>query len=246
MKNQNKKLKKVTLTIKIIAFLFCTIIGGYGILKAPRSDQKDLEKELKQNEKALQQRETAALKKNNPTTETNSPQRTKTPGDSNQKPDFVSVIGDSVFLGAAPSFQKLYKNAVIDAKISRQVSQALKVAKKMEKRGELGNIVIISLGTNGNFNQATGQALIDYLGAQRTIYWVNAYGKNLDIQRDVNQTIDKLVKKNTNVHLIPWAKEAKKHPNWFYQDGTHLNISGQKGFSRFIHKKIKQSVTSVG
>lgn len=241
MKKNKRKQKKITCIIKIIALLCCTIIGGYGILKAPISDQKALERELKKNEKNLQRREAADQKNNDSITETNSPLRRNTPEDNKQKSESISVIGDSVFLGAAPSFQKLYKDAVIDAKISRQVRQALKVAEKMNKKGELGNIVIISLGTNGNFSQATGQALIDYLGPQRTIYWVNAYGKNLDIQKDVNKTIQKLVKKNTNVHLIPWAKEAEKHPNWFYQDGTHLNSKGQKGFSRFIHKKLKQS-----
>lgn len=224
---------KIKMYIRIIGLLCCTIIGGYGILNAPESDQTKLEQELLRNEKILQKAASTPQA-------TQSIENRKADNSKKQSEETISVIGDSVFLGAAPSFQKIQKNVVIDAKISRQVRHGLDVAKKLNKKGKLGSTVIISLGTNGNFNPATGQALIDYLGNNRTIYWINAYGKNLDIQKDVNQTILELVKKNSNVHLIPWAKEAKKHSDWFYQDGTHLNTKGQIGFSRFIQKKLEK------
>lgn len=146
----------------------------------------------------------------------------------------LSVIGDSVFLGAAPSYKKIVRHAVIDAKISRQVSHGLDVAKKLADQGKLGNTVLISLGTNGKFNEATGQAIIDYLGKNRTVYWITAYGKKLEWQKEVNQTIRTLAEKNKTVHVIDWAKEARKHPGWFYQDGIHLNTKGQNGFAKFI------------
>ena len=134
--------------------------------------------------------------------------------------------------------KKLYKNAVIDAKVSRQVVQALDTAKKLQKKGRLGDTVIIALGTNGNFNSATGQKLIDYLGPDRTIYWIDAYGRDLPVQKDVNQTIRRVAAANQNVHVIAWSKEGGKHPGWFYQDGIHLNITGQKKFARFIKKNL--------
>ena len=81
------------------------------------------------------------------------------------KKHFVTVIGDSVFLGASVAFQQQCENAVVDAKISRQVVQALDVAKQLDKKHKLGDIVIIALGTNSNFNSKSGQKLIDYLGA---------------------------------------------------------------------------------
>lgn len=102
----------------------------------------------------------------------------------------------------------------------------------------IGDTVIIALGTNGNFNSATGQKLIDYLGPDRTIYWIDAYGRDLPVQKDVNQTIRRVAAANQNVHVIAWSKEGGKHPGWFYQDGIHLNITGQKKFARFIKKNL--------
>lgn len=216
--------KKCRIYIGILLLLCSTAVAVYGIFHAPDSDQEVLEQELRHNEQILQQ--TASTPENEPVPTETEEERT------------ITVIGDSVFLGAAPSFQKIQKNVVIDAKISRQVRHGLDVAKKLNEKGKLGKVVILSLGTNGTFNPATGQELIDYLGPDRIIYWINAYGKKLEFQKEVNQTIRELVKANDNVHLIPWAEEAKKHPDWFYQDGTHLNTKGQEGFSRYIQEKI--------
>lgn len=271
-----KKNKKVKIYIRIIVLITITLIGCYGIIRAPKSDTDILERELAENEKALQQ---SLQQTNSPQPEKSEPPETSAPapettpsepssgeneeGSSSQteapqaassltpfpdnssedEPDKpvkdISVIGDSVFLGASPSFKEIYKDAVIDAKVSRQVSKGIDVAKELDKNGQLGSTVIIALGTNGNFNEATGQELIDYLGADRTIYWINAYGKKLDIQDDVNKTIKNLADKNDNVHLISWAKKAKKHSDWFYQDGIHLNNEGQKGYAEFVSEAIE-------
>lgn len=225
-----KKLwNKINLKIKILLLFCCTIVAVYGILQAPSSDQNQMEQELKEREQQLA--------KTAPRTST--PEESKTTQKPVTEKRSITVIGDSVFLGASASFLKLEKEAVIDAKISRQVRHGMDVAKKLNKKGKLGNTILISLGTNSPFNPVTGQELIDYLGKERTIYWINAYGKNLEFQKEVNQTIQELVKRNSNVHLIPWAKEAKKHPDWFYQDGTHLNTKGQDGFAAYIWDKIQ-------
>lgn len=225
--------KRTFLYTRAAVIFFCTVVGGYGIWHAPESDEAEMKQELLQHEQTL-------LQENSPLPSLTPQQATPSAVSAEETfPQTIAVIGDSVFLGAAPSFQKIQKNAVIDAKISRQVRHGLEVAEKLDKKGKLGKTVLISLGTNGEFNPATGQELIDYLGTQRTIYWISAYGKNLEFQDEVNGTIQALAKKNENVHLIAWDKEAKKHPDWFYQDGTHLNPKGQDGFAQFIKSRIE-------
>lgn len=236
---RNENRKKIKLYLGLAGLLCCTVIAIYGIVQSPDSDQKELEEELMRNAQALNENDsdsqvetTAEAKASSPTTV--QPQVTEEPEET------ISVIGDSVFLGAAPAFQKLKKNVVIDAKISRQVYHGLDVAKKLNKKKKLGNTVIISLGTNSKFNPVTGQELIDYLGSERTIYWINAYGKKLEFQKEVNETIENLAKKNQNVHVISWDKKGKKHPDWFYQDGTHLNAKGQEGFAEFVVHEMEK------
>lgn len=253
---QNRRFISV---IKVLLILLCTIVGSYGIATAPESDQGKLEQELQQNAKTLEDREqkdpslqnrkenssqsdniSAAAKETVSSPESENLRSAPPPATTAKSEESISVIGDSVFLGAAPAYQKLVPNAVIDAKISRQVYQGLEVAKKLDKKEKLGTTVLIALGTNGKFNEATGQELIDYLGKDRRIYWITAYGKKLSWQKEVNQTIQKLAKINENVSVVAWAKEAKKHPDWFYQDGTHLNTRGQKGYAKYIANETKE------
>ena len=239
MKKKNNRFMNTLKSFGSALLVVAILIASYGIYHAPTSDASQLKAELAKNEQTLAKEE--ATPANSPA---KSPDREAvtqmyaTTGVPDISQSSISVIGDSVFLGAAPAFKKLYKNAVIDAKISRQVVQALNIAKKLEKKGKLGDIVIIALGTNGNFNSATGQKLIDYLGPDRTIYWIDAYGRDLPGAKDVNKTIRRVAKANNNVHIIAWSKEGPKHPDWFYQDGIHLNITGQKKFAKFVQKNL--------
>lgn len=235
--NKGRNVKRITV---ISLVLICTLVGGAGIIMAPKSDQDKLKEELARNEQALQQTEDAGRESGTKAAVSGAVASGEQGEESREKvvERKITVIGDSVFLGAAPAFQKLQKGVVIDAKISRQVSQALEVAEKLEKKGKLGDTVIISLGVNGNFTEATGQELIDYLGKDRKIYWINAHGKDVSWQDTVNKTIQKLAGKNDNLQVIDWTKRAEKHPDWFYQDGTHLNEKGQKEFAEFIWEEV--------
>lgn len=155
-----------------------------------------------------------------------------------QNTDSITMIGDSVMLGAAPALQELFPNAVIDAKESRQVVQAGSVVDNLASQGELGDIVVIALGTNGTFNSSSGQELIDKIGSDKTIYWVTAYGEHLDWQDDSNAAIEKVADNNDNVTIIDWAAEAPDHPEWFYDDGIHLKSEGQEGYAKLIQDSI--------
>ena len=57
----------------------------------------------------------------------------------------------------------------------------------------------------------------------------------------MNASIAQIAEKYDNVQVIPWAQEGKKQPDWFYQDGVHLNAKGQSGFSEYIGKQIQSN-----
>ena len=45
--------KRINGKVKIAVLICCTLIGGYGILKAPASDQSEMEQELKNREQLI-------------------------------------------------------------------------------------------------------------------------------------------------------------------------------------------------
>lgn len=146
----------------------------------------------------------------------------------------VTMIGDSVMLGAAPSILGMIPDCVIDAKVSRQVIQADSVIDSLAQQNSLRQTVVIALGTNGPFSIAKGQELIDRLGSERTIYWVTAYGRDLSWQEESNATIRQLAEMNENVHIIDWAQSASGHAEWFCADGIHLIAAGRDAYANII------------
>ncbi len=150
----------------------------------------------------------------------------------------ISMIGDSVTLGAVEALKNDFKDIEISAKEGRQVIQAESIVSNWKKQGSLKKNVVIALGTNGPFTEDVGQSLIDAIGKKHQIYWINTYGTHLQWQEKVNDTIASLARKNKNVHLVDWAKEGAKHQDWFYSDGIHLIPNAQVEYANFIKNNI--------
>ena len=153
-------------------------------------------------------------------------------------PATVTCVGDSVMLGALPALQQVMPGCVVDAKESRQVAEVIGILQNLEAQGKLGSVVVIALGTNGPFQQSFGQSVIDYLGPDRQIYWVTAYGATLRWQEESNSVIRALAEANDNVEIIDWAAVGPTHPEWFYSDGIHLQQAGQQGYADFVAREI--------
>ncbi len=150
----------------------------------------------------------------------------------------ATFIGDSVMLGARAEIKSELPNCEVDAEVSRQLVSALDVIDNLVSQGRIGNTVIFGLGANGLFTVEQGQAVIDKLGQDKTIFWVNAYGKHLQEQNSINDVINQVAANNKNVYVLDWATEGAKNPTWFYNDGMHLNGDGRKGYKDFIIREV--------
>lgn len=150
------------------------------------------------------------------------------------QPQMVTIIGDSITLGASGEILSIMPECIIDAKKSRQVEEGIEIAQNLKAQGLLGDIVIIALGTNGSFSDEVAAELLACIGEERTIYWVTAYGTNLSWKDEVNAKIKNLSKKYDNIYILDWEQVASEHNEWFCEDGIHLTIEGQAGFAKFI------------
>lgn len=216
--------RKITMKkILIATFALLTALvmglGATAIAVSPARNpvSEEVEASIKEGESALEKNDSAPVEKS---------------------VESITAIGDSVMLGATGALQDEIDGITVDAKESRQVRAAKEIAADMKKNGTLGDTVIIALGTNGTFNQATGQALLDEIGHDRHIYWVLTYGKDLSWMQDVNATINDLAENNSNVRLIDWPAAATANPDWLYGDGIHLKPTGQKGYAKMIRDAV--------
>ncbi len=150
----------------------------------------------------------------------------------------VTAIGDSVLLGADTDIESVIPNCVVDAKESRQVAKARTVVDSLKQKGELGDIVILALGTNGTFSPTVGKKLVKAIGSKRQIYWVTVYGRHLQWQEDSNQMILSMAEKYDNIHVIDWAAYCAGHDDWFLEDGVHLTQDGCKAYAQMLYDSI--------
>src|SRR5699024_46900 len=65
----------------------------------------------------------------------------------------VTIIGDSVVIGATDALREIFPALTIDARIGRQMYSAPSVMDQLIAQGAVGQHVVITLGTNGRFNE---------------------------------------------------------------------------------------------
>lgn len=148
----------------------------------------------------------------------------------------VTCLGDSVMLGATANIQEQIAGAYVSAAVSRQIEAGPEIINTLSGHGILGDIVVVHLGTNGVSSLPKYQAIVDAIGPDRTIYWVNCRG--VSWANDVNINIQQIVDANPNVNLVNWVEYSEGHPEYFYSDNIHLTTEGRAAYAEMIKAAV--------
>ncbi|CAM4016755.1 acyltransferase family protein [Mesobacillus zeae] len=151
----------------------------------------------------------------------------------------ILAIGDSVMLDAAPSLLKRFPNITIDAKVGRQVSQAIQLAPSYAAFNHPDKAVIIQLGTNGFFTEDQIDTLLDSF-SNADIYLVNARVPR-PWERKVNESLKEIAKEHEHITLVDWHGTGINHPEYFGSDGVHLGHKGAEALTDLITQTIKEN-----
>jgi peptidoglycan/LPS O-acetylase OafA/YrhL len=180
-----------------------------------------------------------------PTTEAGAPTTTTTAAPTGLVPARVTAVGDSVMLGAADNMNRLLtsvfgdNSAWIDAAESRQYSTGVDVVQQLKDQGQLGDRVIIHLGTNGEIDPAQFERLMGILSGVKRVVIVNVKAPRVWEGPD-NDTLANEVKKYKNAVLLDWNKAGNANPGWFYNDGIHLNPDGRAAYAQLVYDALTQ------
>jgi peptidoglycan/LPS O-acetylase OafA/YrhL len=140
-------------------------------------------------------------------------------------PGKVTAIGDSVMLIAKDALAMKLGGAIVDAGIGRQTKAVIETAQGLKDRGELGDSVIVHMGTNGLITVKQFNHLMDILKDVPHVAIVN-----VKVARPWEEVNNKMLEENIgrfpNAKLVDWKGTASAHPEAFYKDGVHLRPSG--------------------
>ena len=148
----------------------------------------------------------------------------------------VFAVGDSVMLGSAKKLKSY--GITVDAVKNRQVIDAVQIFNYYKSVNELGNTVVIHLGTNGITKAATFERILKPLaGVQRVVVLTMRVPRHASEALN-NVVINNLPATHPNVTILDWYSLSKPHPEWFNSDGIHPNAIGQDNYVALILKAI--------
>ena len=151
--------------------------------------------------------------------------------------DFT-FIGDSVMKMGEPYIKEIFKDANVDAKVSRQFTDLPKILEELKGSKKLKNTVVIHLGTNGVINKEAFESSMKLLKGKK-VYIMNTVVPK-PWEKSVNKNLAEWSQEYDNITMIDWHKYAKGEKQLFYKDATHPKPEGAKKYAEFIFKNIKR------
>ncbi|MFN8483700.1 MAG: acyltransferase family protein [Anaerolineae bacterium] len=149
----------------------------------------------------------------------------------------VTAIGDSVMLGAVAEFQRVMGSVNVDAAVGRQASQAVDILRARRDAGQLGQAVVLHVGSNGTFNARQFETLMDVLQNTKRVVIVNDKVPRT-WQESNNRMLAESVAAYPNAVLVDWNSVGAAHPEYFWNDGIHLRPEGARAYATLIAQAI--------
>ena len=137
----------------------------------------------------------------------------------------VTAVGDSVMLDYQDPLQTDIPGINVDAAVSRQWGDGEAILQQLKSSGQLGDEVIVALGTNGPITDTDFDNMMAILNGASRVVFVNIH-VDQGWQDPNNAVIAAGAARYPNVYVADWATLAAQNPDWFGPDGTHLAING--------------------
>ena len=150
------------------------------------------------------------------------------------------VIGDSLTVDIGEKIKEKYPGAIIDGKISRQLTAATALADQYANYNNENTAVIFQLGTNGFFTESQVEELVKKFD-KADIYFVNVKVPRT-WEKTVNKELDALKERHSDITIIDWYSVANNNQNYFEPDKVHLNSEGVETMVSLIEKSLKHPV----
>ena len=238
MATRKRKKIKVTGIILLIVIIGASTFGGYKYItvKNHQKEMKELEAELAENAKIMEekQKEYQQIKQQEENDWTKELKKLESEANYEEltKALPVTFIGDSVMLGAMNNLHETFPNSYFDSKESRSTYVGYQIISELKENNKLGDPVVIHLGTNGDCKNGCKEKIMDLL-TDRTVFWINTTN-----MPSVNESLNELSTKYSNLHIIDWYTLSQGQKDWFYSDGIHLPPKGRREYTNIVYNAI--------
>jgi peptidoglycan/LPS O-acetylase OafA/YrhL len=139
----------------------------------------------------------------------------------------ITLIGDSVALGAASVIQETLGSVYVDAKESRNMGAGPDLIRQYARTGQLGEYVVIALATNvQNFTVDKTYESIEALPSGHRLIFVTPYG--YDYMEETADFLRALPDQYEYVTIADWNTAVRGNTDQLAPDGLHMNSRDSK------------------
>ncbi|MFJ8456164.1 acyltransferase family protein [Bacillus paramycoides] len=241
---KNLRLQNVALGVKLalICAVFVSSIAVFGLSNASKAKENPQPDKVEAEQTQPTKHPVAVW--DDPAQEAEAPQKQEESKEVNSEQTknslTVTAIGDSVMVDITPYLKNAFPDIRIDAQIGRQLSKAIPVVEQLKNDGNLGNHVIIGLGTNGAFTTEQLVSLINLIGNERKIIFINTRVPR-PWESIVNERLKETTSKYPNVTLVDWHAASAGKRDYFAPDGVHLTKVGAEAYAALVAKAVNGS-----
>ena len=151
--------------------------------------------------------------------------------------DTITFIGDSIINGAEQLLNTgatRYADTIYTSStVGFQWTNAHTLVLGLIEQEMIGETVVIHLGTNGLLTDENFNDVLDELQLVDNVFIVNIKTSEA-WETTINTKLAEGVGRYANATLIDWYSRAAQHPEWFNNDGTHLETEGNQSFARIL------------
>jgi peptidoglycan/LPS O-acetylase OafA/YrhL len=152
----------------------------------------------------------------------------------------VTAFGDSVLLGASRTLEGTF-NLALNAKVGEQAADQVAAITRAARDGELGDRVLLHVGSNGIVTEEQLRAMLTQLADVDRVAVVNVrvprrwMGPN-------NTLFERVVPDHPNAVLVDFAAASADEREWFVDDGVHLTTQGAREYTELIARAFDVEV----
>jgi peptidoglycan/LPS O-acetylase OafA/YrhL len=151
----------------------------------------------------------------------------------------LDAVGDSVMLASAPELRQVYPGINIDAVVSRQMSSLPAIVQSLKDAGDLREILVVGLGTNGPIARPTLDQVRNMLGPNRQMVVINVEEPR-SWEGEVNDTLSQFAGDYENVELSDWYTAISPHISILAHDHIHPGPTGGRIYTEALKSALSR------
>lgn len=146
----------------------------------------------------------------------------------------MTAVGDSVMLAAVPELQTVLPGITINAEVSRQPRSAPQLLEQLEQAGQLRQVVVLGLGTNGYWGTGTLERVLDVIGPDRKLVLVTAFAPQPWVESVNTYDTQIAAAHPAQVVVADWATAISAQPTLLGPDHIHPAAAGGTLYAQTI------------